>query len=165
MTAWHSTNKGSMQLSCEGCVQPYTGGNLRRPSCAPGSRELGVPHNRGHLWWCLKSLSKCSPAVSSLSSMGTSPGPGSAALFHRVHFGNGERMKHHCQMSAPSAPGTCSDPELHLSWNFNNALNAKLSTQKLEIFRIEVFGTNLKTTVTAAVHCFPNVSEFVFTTC
>lgn len=74
-------------------------------------------------------------------------------------------MKHHHWMSAPSAPGTPSDPELHLCWNFNNTLNAKLSTQKLEIFRIEVFGTNLKTTFTAAVRCFPNFSEFVFTAC
>lgn len=73
-------------------------------------------------------------------------------------------MKHHW-MSAPSAPGTRPDPELHLCWNFNNILNAKLSTQKLEIFRIEVFGTSLKTTITAAVHRFPNFSEFVFTTC
>lgn len=72
-------------------------------------------------------------------------------------------MKYHCWMSAPSAPGTPSDPELHLCWTFNNVLNAKPSTQKLEIFRIEVFGTNLKTTIT--VGCFPNFSELVFTTC
>lgn len=128
------------------------------------SCEPGFPHTRGHLSRGLESLSKCSPPVSALSSTGMLPRSGSAASLHRERFGNRGRMKHHCQMSAPSAPGTCSDPELHLCWNFNNVLNAKLSTQKSRIFRAEVFGTNLKATSTAVLDCFPNFSKFAFTT-
>lgn len=68
-----------------------------------------------------------------------SNGPGHSSSPCSTRLGKEGRTKRCCHMSAPSTAGMGSDGELCLHWNVNNVLNTKLSTQKLDIFRIEVF--------------------------